>query len=87
MNNEFGNLVRSLREERGKSRGQVARDTGFTELYISRIELGYRVPMKITTLVRLASSLNTSVDALIEVVVKTRIARLHKRGIDMKGIL
>jgi len=53
----IGTRLRSLREERGLSQGDIEKTSGLLRCYISRIENGHTVP-SLETLERFASALD-----------------------------
>jgi transcriptional regulator with XRE-family HTH domain len=53
----IGTKLRSLREEKGLSQGDIERNTGLLRCYISRIENGHTVP-SLETLERFAGALD-----------------------------
>jgi transcriptional regulator with XRE-family HTH domain len=57
-NNAFGKLVKSFREQRGWSQGQLAEKWGHTREYVSQIERGKRKLEKWEQVMRLADILD-----------------------------
>lgn len=55
----FGELLKTLREERGVSQARLARHVSLDHSYLSRLESGQRSP-SIETIVRIAKALNLS---------------------------
>lgn len=53
----IGSVLRSLREEKGLSQGDVEKSTGLLRCYISRIENGHTIP-SLETLERFAVALD-----------------------------
>lgn len=53
----IGSRLRSLREERGLSQGDIEKSTGLLRCYISRIENGHTIP-SLETLERFAGALD-----------------------------
>ncbi|HMD84223.1 MAG TPA: helix-turn-helix transcriptional regulator [Terriglobia bacterium] len=53
----IGTKLRSLREEKGLSQGDIEKSTGLLRCYISRIENGHTIP-SLETLERFASALD-----------------------------
>lgn len=66
----FGAHLRKLREKRNLSQNALADAAGLTRAYISQLENGLAVP-SLTTVLRLAVSLNCKVTALVSVFDKT----------------
>ncbi|HLZ60826.1 MAG TPA: helix-turn-helix transcriptional regulator [Ktedonosporobacter sp.] len=64
QNNAFGKLVRSFREQRGWSQGDLAEQWGYTREYVSLIELGKRKLDKLEQIERLADILGISQEQL-----------------------
>ncbi|MCJ8014372.1 helix-turn-helix domain-containing protein [Paenibacillus sp. KQZ6P-2] len=60
MENEFGNLLKQLREQKGLTINQLADAAGISNSQISRMENGVRGVPKATTIRKLAEALNTS---------------------------
>ena len=61
----FSKALRSVREKKGLSQGDVFRRSGVERTYISRIEQGLIVDPRISTVVILARALDVSVDELV----------------------
>ena len=61
----FSKALRSVREKKGLSQGDVFRRSGVERTYISRIEQGLIVDPRISTVVILARALGVSVDELV----------------------
>jgi transcriptional regulator with XRE-family HTH domain len=53
----IGTRLRSLREERGLSQGDIEKSTGLLRCYISRIENGHTIP-SLETLMRFSGALD-----------------------------
>ena len=62
-NQEFGDLLREAREDRGMSRRDLAEATGLSYPYISQLETGYRLPSP-TAIQTLSRVLHVSLDAI-----------------------
>lgn len=62
--NAFGNLIRSSREQRGWSQGELAQRWGYTREYVSQIERGKRKLDKQEQIHRLADILEISTERL-----------------------
>ena len=60
----FGERLKEIREERGVSMSELARQMGTSQQNISRWEKGERVPSG-ETLIKLADFLNVSIDYLV----------------------
>jgi transcriptional regulator with XRE-family HTH domain len=60
----IGERIRTLREERNLSQGDIESRTGLLRCYISRVENGYTVP-SITTLEKLARALEVKLYQLL----------------------
>jgi len=61
----WGRRVKRLRRERGWSQRDLAREAAVGQAQLSRIESGSQDDANISTAVRLAEALDTSLDALI----------------------
>src|SRR5580700_8545048 len=57
MKNRFGNLLRKLRIESGRSIGEVARHLEVSTVYISDVERGVRAPLTAERILRAAQFL------------------------------
>ncbi|MDM4720238.1 helix-turn-helix transcriptional regulator [Micromonospora sp. WMMA1363] len=62
---ELGRAVRDLRERRGWSQVQLARESGMTQSAVARFEAGGTVPT-LPVLERLAAALNASLNVSFE---------------------
>lgn len=62
-NQEFGDLLREAREDRGMSRRDLAEATGLSYPYISQLETGYRLPSP-SAIQTLSRVLLVSLDAI-----------------------
>lgn len=62
-NQEFGDLLREAREDRGMSRRDLAEATGLSYPYISQLETGYRLPSP-TAIQTLSRVLHVSLDSI-----------------------
>ena len=65
LQQQFGENLRSARLEKELSMAELARLSGLSHSQVSRLEAGIREP-RLATLVRLARSLDTGVDDLIQ---------------------
>lgn len=65
MENEFGSLLKQLREQNGMSINQLAEAAGISNSQISRMENGVRGVPKAPTIRKLAEALNTSYEELM----------------------
>lgn len=61
---QFGANVRAAREAKGWTQEVLAQEAGLATVQISRIERGVR-EIRLTTLIKLRSSLGVSADALL----------------------
>ena len=61
---QFGRRLRVLREEAGKSQGDLADRAGLSRTYLNQLEAGRRDP-SLSTLTRLARALGVKLEALI----------------------
>ncbi len=59
-----GNVIKSFRQKRGLSQGDLEKRTGLMRCYISRVENGHTVP-SIETLSRIAQALETQLTELL----------------------
>lgn len=66
MADRFGDLLRMLRREAGKTLGDVARELGVSIVYLSDVERGNRKPFNTERLVKTARFLKTDPKKLIE---------------------
>lgn len=62
---EFGELLRQLRKEAGRSMAEVAEHLDFSVPYVSDVERGKRAPLAHDRIVALASFLNVSTAPLL----------------------
>lgn len=69
----MGEEIRAYRKAAGKTQAAVARDSGFSEQYIYQIEKGDNKPLKVSTLILIASAIDAPLDTLIDAVVQDRI--------------
>jgi transcriptional regulator with XRE-family HTH domain len=65
--NAFGQLVKSYRQQRGWSQGELAERWGHTRVYISQIEQGKRKLDSMTQVMRLADILDIPQEKLEEI--------------------
>jgi len=61
-----GSVIRSLRQKRGLSQGDLEKRTGLMRCYISRVENGHTVP-SIETLFRIARALEAPLPELFSI--------------------
>ncbi len=71
----FGQRLRELRQKRGVTQQQLSIMTGLSEVYISNMERGFKVP-SLTTILRLAAALECKPTTLISVFDKADIPKL-----------
>lgn len=60
---QIGLKLRSLREERGMSQGDIEKPTGLLRCYLSRVENGHTVPA-LETLEKIANAMNVPMHML-----------------------
>jgi transcriptional regulator with XRE-family HTH domain len=66
MQDRFGDLLRKLRREAGKTLGDVARELEVSIVYLSDIERGNRKPFSTDRLIKIADYLGADAGPLIE---------------------
>lgn len=66
MPNSFGELLRKLRHDKGKTLGDVARMLGISVVYLSDVERGHRKPFNRDRILKTATFLEVKPDGLVE---------------------
>lgn len=66
MAGSFGELLRSLRREKEKTLGQVARMLGISVVYLSDVERGHRKPFNRDRILKIADFLEVQPKKLLE---------------------
>jgi len=61
----FGKACKIIREEKGKTQGDIFRITGLERSYVSRFERGKIPYPRLETIVKIAAALDVSVEELI----------------------
>lgn len=80
-NQEFGDLLREAREDRGMSRRDLAEATGLSYPYISQLETGYRLPSP-SAIQTLSRVLRVSLDAIFATITSDEPAAAPRRRIS-----
>src|SRR5213594_1392149 len=62
---EIGNVIKSFRQKRGLSQGDLEKRSGLMRCYISRVENGHTVP-SLETLSRIARALDTELSDMFQ---------------------
>jgi transcriptional regulator with XRE-family HTH domain len=73
----FGQLVRSVREERGFTQKELADRAGMTDKHVGEIERGV-AEASITAIVALADGLRVRLSAIMPDQLRTKHARTHR---------
>jgi transcriptional regulator with XRE-family HTH domain len=82
---EYGLLLRQLREQAGKSMGALARHLGLTTPYLCDVELGRRAPLATSHTVKAAEFLGVDPQPLLMAAIASREAVELKTPKTTKG--
>ena len=73
----IGEVIRSYRNDRGLSQGDIERRTGLLRCYLSRVENGHTVP-SLETLAKIAEAMEISLADFFPARIRRRIAKRKK---------